>query len=198
MTVKSNAYGGYAGDGQLTLSSGTRVRQVVKVPNSPGWAGRTMKSVDVSLWRWNANSTGSVSLVLRRAGSTPGAAGDEGTILAQTSIAASSLDNADGNIKFNIPKTTDPRQTLTLPVNLTVQPGQAYYIELAPTSGSAVYAVGRVLNYLRASRGLLKPDHQDSTCVHQRKTGTGSWTTITDYASSSSYLHLGVGMHFNA
>ena len=169
MTLKGNAYGGYAGDGQLTFASGTRLRQVVKIPDHPGWAGRTMRSVDVSLWRWNASSTGSVSLVLRRAVSTPGAATDKGTILAQTSITASSLYNAAGNIKFDIPKTYEPRQTLTLPANLTVQPGQAYYIEPAPRSGSAVYAVGRVLNYLRASRGLLKPDHQDSTCVHSRR-----------------------------
>ena len=61
-----------------------------------------------------------------------------------------------------------------------------------------MYAVGRVLNYLRASRGLLKPDHQDSTCMHQQKVGSGSWTTITDHVSSSNYLHLGVGLHFNA
>ena len=205
MTVKGNAYGGYAGDGEVTFSSGTRLRQVIKIPSSPGWAGRTMKAVDVSLWRWNASATGSVSLVLRRAGSTPGGPNDDGTVLAQMSIAASSLYNADGNIKFGIPKTYEPHQTMDLvvpnlvaaPTVLAVQPGQAYYIELAPTSGSAVYVVGRVLNYLRGGLGLLKADHQDDTCRFQEKASSGNWTDINAHFNATNYLHLGVGLHFN-
>ena len=196
MIVKGNAYGGYAGDGEVTFAAGTRLRQVVKIPEHPGWAGRTIKAVDASLWRWNADMAGSVDLALRRLCPTL-AATQDGTLLAQASIAAGSLVNANGDIKFNVSRVADPRQTLALPTHIPVSPGETYHIELAPGPGSAVYAVGRVLNYLRASRGLLQPDYQDSSCVHQRKVGDGDWTTITDHVSASNYLHLGVGLHFN-
>jgi hypothetical protein len=210
MHVKGNAYVGYANDEYYQLSGTGRLRQIIKIPNDPLWAGRTIRAIDASIYRGSSGTTGSVRLGLRRAGSTVGGATDDGgSLLGSASFNAADLRFFDlrglgssGETAAAPATGFDAHQTVTLSSAVTVQPGQAYYIEFVSNGGA--YRIGRQLNYFgrtgdasSGGKGLVRADHQDSTAVYQDATASGNWSTVTDHANSTNYLHLGVSMFFN-
>jgi hypothetical protein len=176
------------------LSSNVRYRQIVRIPNNSVYAGKTIKQVDTALFHYTSTVNGMAVTQLKLAGPTPGAMSDNGTVLAQASIPASSyLFLRD--INMGIPK------TYRMPVFLTpsapaVQPGRALYIELSVT-GSSPYMMPQMHNYQdRAdNRGLLRPDWQATPGAFQSKTGTGGWMTNTDHPSY--FVSLDVQVLFN-
>ena len=93
----------------------------------------------------------------------------------------------------------DPHQWLRLPRtnDLRVEPGDGYYLELAVKSGSAQYAVGRILNYYgRQPVGLRRADHQDNNSRPQQKR-SGNWSNIDDHVDATNYILLGMALHFD-
>ena len=114
--VKGNAYGGYSGDVSVFLGAETggitAIRQVLRIPNNPGWSGRRLLQADVSLWR-SGGSTGVVTFAVKKAGTAIGDGADDGALLGAVDINAEELLYAAGGKMQRV--SGDPHQWLRLP-----------------------------------------------------------------------------------
>jgi len=195
MIVKGNSLAQFSGTkDRVSLSSNVRYRQIIRIPNNSAYAGKTVRQVDTALFRSTSTINGTVVMQLKLAGSTPGGKSDNGTLLAQASVPASSYLFLS-NINMGIPK------TYKMPVFLTpsapmVQPGRTLYVEISVT-GSSRYVMPQMLNYhdRATNRGLLRPDWQATLGAFQSKTGSGGWITNTDHPGY--FVSLGVQVLFD-
>ena len=195
LIVKGNSLAQFAGaKDRITLTSKVRYRQIIKIPNNSAYLGKTIKQIDTALFRSGSTPNGTVVLQLRLAGSKPGAASDNGTLLAQASMPASSYLFLS-NINMGIPKTYQ-MPVFPMPVAPAVQPGRSLYVDLSVT-GSSQYVMPQMLNYHDRSnnRGLLRPDWQATLGPFQSKTGSGDWKTNTDHPGY--FVTLGVQLLLN-
>ena len=203
--VKGNAYAGYTGAEAIHFGGGKELRQVIRIPADSRWTGRKLKKISFTLWR-KSGGTGTVTVALRRAGSTIGGLKDAGDLITSTSVAAASIpvppvDPNTGALRIkDYAGTSDPMQVYDLPTlsTVTVTAGEAYYLVFTPGSGYAAGEIGmcRHLNYLgRGVRGLLKADHQNNADRYQSRSG-GDWTNETANFSSDNYMHLGCALLF--
>jgi hypothetical protein len=204
LLVKGNAY---VGNGELTLGDKVQLRQIIRIPDQPGWKDRKIKGADVSLWRNSSTTTGNVLVSIRRAGSTIGGQNDNGTLLGSKEIAASAIHF--GDIK-NDDTGADPHvgvgpDDLSTTADLTVQPGEAYYITFEPSTNTpgANFSIALMFNYQgRTPAGLKKADHQDTRNKYQRRTvaedGTGgTWADVSGQTDALNYDMLGCALHFD-
>jgi len=197
MHVKGNAY---QGDTDANIAF-TRIRQIIYIPNDSRWNNRRIIGFDAGVWRNSTSIGGNVTLRLSRAGSSPGAGGDDGTLLGSRVIAASVVEvgGGRGGSDTAVPQTVVNMGTGDFQSGavLTVKPGEAYYLELiASVSG---YTIGHMLNYIgRTPVGLIRADHEDNRNRFQTKSGTGNWTTSSASGVQPNYNILGVGLHLRA
>ena len=138
-------------------------------------------------------------LVSARGGTAIGGGADDGALLGAVDIDAADLIYAAGGKMQMV--SGDPHQTLRLTPtrtnDLRVEPGEGYYLELSVKSGSAQYAVGRILNYYgRQPVGLRRADHQDNNSRPQQKR-SGNWSNIDDHVDATNYILLGMALHFD-
>jgi hypothetical protein len=125
--------------------------------------------------RTTFNTSSNLVIELREAGSSPGAAGDEGRLLYQGSISGSSVTEGTGSkslkAKINASSVTPPS-----PIQLTS--GKTYYL-VARSSGRSttfrIHKMQRGLNH--AEHGLKIPDFMYSGFRGQMNTGSG-WGNI--------------------
>ena len=193
--VKGNPLFRWAGNNDRVPFAGIqKVRQLVVVPDDPAYVGKRIRTITASVFRTDAGSgNGTLKLELRRAGPTPGACGDDGTLLASRSVSASAY-LAPGNISRDIPETYSFPE-FDLPELPVVQPGDVLYVQFSIT-GTSHYVLPQMLNFLaRAPVGLRRPDHMPSDTTYQRDDGAG-WRTIADHAGDE--LTLGIMLLFDA
>jgi hypothetical protein len=181
LIVKGNGSASY-GSKQKGLSSTVKLRQLIKIPNDARYAGKTVRQVEAAFFRKTSTVDGMVVMRLLRAGANPGAAIDDGTLLATKSAPATGY-LALANISYNVPKTYQQPVFATSPAP-AIQPGDTLYIEFSVT-GNSQYTMAQMINLQQSGgRGLLRPDWQSTLGPFQSKTAGGSWvngTTDTRY-----------------